>query len=64
MDKRIIKSALVFLIASIYGLIMPAIGEWYYIKTGLHPYALWIIGIIGTTFMIIASLMKIWGEIE
>ena len=64
MDKKIIKSAFVFLIASIWGLIMPAIGEWYYQKTGLVPYALWIIGIIGSTFIIIASLMKIWGEIK
>ena len=64
MDKRILKTALTFIIAAIFGLIMPIIGQWYEQQTGLPPYALYIIGIMGSLVLIPVTLAKIWGEIE
>ena len=64
MDKRIIKTALVFFIAAVWGLIIPIFGQWYQQKTGLDPIALWLVGSIGGIVITIMSVLKIWGEIK
>jgi hypothetical protein len=64
MDKRILKTMLTFVIASMIGLIMPIIGQWYEQQTGLLPFGLYIIGGIGCLVTIILTIAKIWGELK
>lgn len=64
MDKRIIKSALVFFMATICGFITPVLGQWYEQQTGIYPIASYLILGLGTFFTVIFSLLKIWGEIK
>jgi len=64
MDKRILKTMLVLIIAVMSGLLMPIFGQWYEQKTGLIPIALYAVGGLGGLIISIISALKIWEEIK
>jgi uncharacterized membrane protein YeaQ/YmgE (transglycosylase-associated protein family) len=64
MDKRILKTALVFFITMVFGLLMPIVGQWYEQQTGLQPFALYFVGITGAIVVLILNIYKIWEELK
>jgi TRAP-type C4-dicarboxylate transport system permease small subunit len=61
-NQKVLKTILVVFSATISTLIMPIIGQWYGQKTGIEPYAFYMVSIIGGCGIAIASLSNIWDN--
>jgi hypothetical protein len=61
-NKKVLKTILVVFSATISSLIMPIIGQWYGQKTGIEPYAFYMVSTFGGIGIVIASLFNIWNN--
>jgi hypothetical protein len=59
-NKKVFKTILVVFSATISTLIMPVIGQWYEQKTGIEPYAFYIVSASGGLSIVVGSLFNIW----
>jgi TRAP-type C4-dicarboxylate transport system permease small subunit len=61
-NQKVFKTILVVFSATISTLIMPIVGQWYSQKTGIEPYAFYMVSAFGGIGIVIASLFNIWDN--
>jgi hypothetical protein len=62
-DKRILKTILVFICALITSALVPIFAQWYHQKTGIYPVGTIALSGFGGLALIIISVVTIWEEI-
>jgi len=63
MNKRILKTALVFICALITSALVPIFAQWYHQKTGIYPVGTIALSGLSGLVLIIISVVTIWEEI-
>ena len=64
MNKKVNKTALIFLFALIGTLVIPIIGKWYQQKFNIEPFSFYITSVLGGIVMICFRMWSIWGQQE
>ena len=64
MDKRIIKTVLVFITVLLASALIPIFAQWYKQQTGMYPYGTVILSAIGGLGLASVSINVIWEEDE
>lgn len=62
MDKRIVKTVIVFVIMIISSLVTPIIGQLYQQQTGIEPIAFYGVAIFGSIGVASVILFNLWNE--
>lgn len=62
MDKKIVKTVIVFVIMIISSLVTPIIGQLYQQQTGIEPIAFYGVAIFGSIGVATVILFNLWNE--
>ena len=60
--KRIVKTLLIIISASLMSLFMPIFGQWYSQKTGMEPIGFYAVAFLGGCAMIGLMIFQIWDD--